>query len=71
MKFEFLNDTGREVSIHPATEKYGVECDMTTIAQAEVRTFHLPEGTYPGMKLWDYGEERGLMILVTPEKYEE
>ncbi len=71
MKFVYFNDTGREVSIHPATKIHGTKCDMTTIKPLEERTFHLPKNTYPWVKMWDYGEERGLSILVSPTKDEE
>ena len=71
MKFVYLNDTGREVSIHPATEILGVKCDMSNIKPFEERTFILPEDTYPWIKMWDYGLEQGLSILVSPEKQNE
>ncbi len=68
MKFVYFNDTGREVGIHPATKEHGVKCDMSTIYPLEERTFILPEKTYPWVKMWDYGNERGLSILVSPHK---
>ncbi|MFD1447947.1 hypothetical protein [Oceanobacillus profundus] len=71
MKFIYCNDTGREVSIHPATESHGVECDMATIKPLEERTFHLPENTYPWVKMWDYGEKHGLSLLVSAPKDED
>lgn len=67
MKFKFFNDTGREVSIHPATEIHGCQCDMGKIKPLETRTFILPDGTYPWLKMWDYGEKVGLSILVSPQ----
>ena len=67
MKFVYYNDTGRVVSIHPATEVHGTKCDMSTIHPLEERTFILPENTYPWVKMWDYGEEHGLSILVSPQ----
>lgn len=67
MKFKFYNDTGREVSIHPATENNGINCDMSVIKPLEERTFFLPEKTYPWVKMWDYGEKKGLSILVSPQ----
>lgn len=70
LKFVYYNDTGREVSIHPATELHGTKCDMSTIQHLEMRTFILPENTYPWVKIWDYGEKRGLSILVSPESEE-
>lgn len=68
MKFIFFNDTGREVGIHPATKEHGTVCDMSTIRPLEERIFILPKSTYPWVKMWDYGEEIGLSILVSPQK---
>ncbi|QUG43055.1 hypothetical protein KD050_07400 [Psychrobacillus sp. INOP01] len=68
MKFIYFNDTGREVSIHPATKEHGTKCEMTIIYPSEERTFYLPENTYPWVKMWDYGERQGLSILVSPQK---
>ncbi|SOC27596.1 hypothetical protein SAMN05880501_12411 [Ureibacillus xyleni] len=68
MKFVYFNDTGREVKIHPATRVHGTECDMSIIEHLESRVFVLPEGTYPWVKMWDFGPERGLSILVSPQK---
>jgi len=67
MKFKYFNDTKRDVSIHPATYEYGCKSDKEVICPLEICTFHLPENTYPWVKMWDYGEE-GLSILVIPEK---
>lgn len=66
MKFVFFNDTGREVGIHPATIDNGCKCELGPIKPLEVRKFILPEGTYPWVKMWDYGE-RGLSLLVSPQ----
>lgn len=68
MKFKFYNDTGRRISIHPATQASGVEWEDGDIQPLEVRTFRLPPGTYPWVKMWDYGEERGLSLLVSAER---
>lgn len=68
MLFKFYNDTGRLISIHPGTEISGVKCEMDNIKQEEVRVFHLPEGTYPWVKMWDYGEKQGLTILVSAQR---
>lgn len=65
MKFVYFNDTDRLVSIHPATQIHGCECDMNAIDPLEERVFLLPEGTYPWVKMWDYGKS-GLQILVSP-----
>jgi hypothetical protein len=70
-KFAYYNDTGRMVSIHPATQIHGCECDMAGIKHGEIREFILPEGTYAWVKMWDYGEKHGLQILVSPHSYEE
>lgn len=66
MKFVFFNDTGREVNIHPATQLHGCVCDMSRVKPLKIREFNLPEGTYPMVKMWDYGDKVGLSILVTP-----
>ncbi|QST02691.1 hypothetical protein IMZ31_19270 (plasmid) [Pontibacillus sp. ALD_SL1] len=68
MKFQYLNDTGRVVSIHPATFSHGTTCDHETIRHNDLATFTLPEGTYPWVKMWDYGEKHGLQIFVSPQK---
>lgn len=64
MKFVFFNDTGREVSLHPATFDQGMKCNKSTIIPLEEREFIFPENTYPWVKLWDYGECGGLQLLV-------
>lgn len=66
MKFKYCNDTGRTIYIHPATFIYGCMGDETPIKPLEERLFLLPKNTYPWVKMWDYGEERGLQILVSP-----
>jgi len=68
MKFKFFNDTGRSVSIHPGTEVSGIKCDLNVISPLEERIFYLPPKTYPWVKMWDYGEKRGLSILVSAQK---
>jgi hypothetical protein len=68
VKVAYFNDTGRDVSIHPATEIHGTKCEMAVIKPLEERVFFLPEGTYPWMKMWDYGENQGLSILISPIK---
>ncbi|MBP1308858.1 hypothetical protein JOD82_001878 [Paenibacillus sp. 1182] len=70
MKFKYINDTNRVVSIHPATFTHGCIADKEKILPKEMCVFNLPEGTYPWVKMWDYGE-RGLSILVSPMKDEE
>lgn len=70
LRFVNYNDTGREISIHSVTESHGTKCDMSIILPLEERTFILPENTYPWVKMWDYGEERGLSILVSPKSRE-
>lgn len=67
MKLKYFNDTGRIISIHPATEASGVKCEMESIKPLEERTFHLPDGSYPWVKMWDNGETRGLTILVSAQ----
>ena len=66
MKFIYFNDTGRMVTVHPATFVYGCKGEEKSIQPLEERVFILPEGTYPHVKMWDYGEEKGLQILVSP-----
>lgn len=67
VKFKFYNDTGRTVSIHPATYSYGCSVDDTPIEAGEERLFLLPDNTYPSIKMWDYGKVHGLQIFVSPE----
>jgi len=66
MKFAFFNDTGREVNVHPATILHGCKCNNDPIHPLEERIFNLPTGTYPWVKMWDYGDKTGLQILVSP-----
>lgn len=66
MKFIYYNDTGRMVKIHPATISHGCTVDTLPIKPLEERVFMLPENTYPWVKMWDYGEKYGLIILVSP-----
>lgn len=63
-KFVFINDTGREVCIHPETIISIYNVDKSPIKPLEKRIFILPEGTYPWVKMLDYGKEIGLSILV-------
>ena len=65
MKFIYFNDTGRRVSIHPATFSHGCIGSTEPIKPWEQRVFELPDGTFPWVKMWDYGEN-GLSILVSP-----
>lgn len=69
MKFSYYNDTGREVGIHTATVEHGVSFEGSgVIKHGEIKVFTLPEGTYPWIKMWEYGGRSGLQILVTAEK---
>lgn len=65
MKFVFLNDTDRIVHVHPACFTHGCSGSKRPIQHLEERTFILPDGTYPSVKLWDYGDDKGLQILIT------
>jgi hypothetical protein len=65
-KFVYYNDTPRIVGIHPATITHGCDVDMSAIQPGELRTFILPEGTYPWVKMWDYAPKGSLQILVSP-----
>lgn len=68
MKFVFFNDTGRIVGIHPATYEHGCITKRESIEPLEERVFTLPKDTYPWVKMWDYGPEIGLSILVSPRQ---
>lgn len=68
MKFKYFNVTGRLISIHPATITSDVKCDTVDNKPLEERTFELSSGTYPWVKMWDYGGARGLSILVSAQK---
>ncbi|MDN3019923.1 hypothetical protein PH210_27660 [Paenibacillus sp. BSR1-1] len=67
MKFIYFNDTGRQVNIHSATFSHGCTGSSEPIKPLEQRVFELPEGTFPWVKMWDYGDI-GLSILVSPMK---
>ncbi|MFC0015219.1 MULTISPECIES: hypothetical protein [Allobacillus] len=66
MKFTYFNDTERKVTIHPGTFIRGCEGSDLPIKPLEERTFILPENTYAYLKMWDYGPELGLQILIIP-----
>ncbi|OIK10064.1 hypothetical protein [Bacillus sp. MUM 13] len=66
MKFVFFHDTGRIVRIHPATFVHGCQGEKAAINPLEERLFLLTQGTYAAIKLWDYGEDIGLQLLVSP-----
>jgi hypothetical protein len=63
MKLQFYNDTGRVVDIHPATLANGCDVDEQPIQPGTIRTFTLPNGSTPWVKLWDYGDQ-GLQIFI-------
>lgn len=67
MRFEYFNDTGKAVSIHPATFSYGCSSNEKPIMPLEERVFILPENTFPWIKMWDY-EEKWLQILIVPKR---
>lgn len=67
MKFKYFNDTKRIITIHPGTFIHGCTGDSKPIKHLEERVFNLPEGTYPSVKMWDYGNQYGLQILVSPQ----
>lgn len=71
MKFQYYNDTKRTIGIHSATYSHGATSDMASIKPGDICTFILPEGTFPWVKMWDYGGESGLQILVSPSKVDE
>lgn len=70
MKFVFFNDTGRDISMHPATFNQGIKCNKSIIVPLEERELILPENTHPHVKMWDYGEDHGLQLLVMARKEE-
>lgn len=70
MKLKYFNDTKQPISIHPATQSHGVQCDMSNIDPLEVRVFQLPDGATPWIKLWDHADY-GLTLLVSYELEEE
>ncbi|MFD2629664.1 DnaA N-terminal domain-containing protein [Oceanobacillus kapialis] len=65
MKFTYFNDTNRPVKIHPATFAHGASSENKPIQPLEERTFSLPKGSSPWVKMWGNGEA-GLTILVSP-----
>ncbi|WP_040977781.1 hypothetical protein [Oceanobacillus jeddahense] len=70
MKFIYYNDTGRRVTVHPATFSHGCIGSREVIKPLEQREFVLPEGTFPWVKMWDYGTS-GLSILISPMQEDE
>ena len=73
IRFDYFNDTKRNVHIHSASVFHGCEIkdDKTDILPEEIATFYLPPNTYPWVKMWDYGQEKGLWLFVSPTKYPE
>lgn len=66
MRFNYYNDTGRIIGIHPATVAHGVGYEgESEIIHGEIKEFELPEGSVPTIKMWDYGGKHGLQILVS------
>lgn len=63
-KFDFVNDTNREMSIHSATVEQGVKCCMIPIPPKGIRTFVLPEGTYPLVTIQDNDQ---IFVMVREE----
>jgi hypothetical protein len=66
VKFVFYNDTGKPVSIHPSTVASGCKCDESDIQPLQERIFELPDGTFPWVKMWDYGF--AMQIFVAPKR---
>ena len=63
MKFEFFNDTGKSISIHPGSVPHNGEA--REIAHLQMVTFEVPDGSTPFVKMWDYSAHgRGLSLLV-------
>lgn len=66
MKFTYLNDTKKDVHIHPATKINLIQCSMEPIKPLEMRVFVTPEGKNIWTKMWDHGEH-GMELLVSVE----
>lgn len=63
-KFMFLNDTKRDVTIHPGVRIHGIRYEGdTVIKHLEVKTFYLPSHYVPLIKMWDYDTNLSIMIL--------
>lgn len=67
-KFEFFNDTKKDVIIHIATESQGIEYDDSNIVPLTTRMFNLPNGTYSSAKLWDHGEFFVLLVRAVKDE---
>ena len=57
MKFKYFTVTKGGILIHPATYENSCKSDKEVIRPLEICTFHLPEGTYCWIKMWDYGDK--------------
>lgn len=68
MKITVYNDTKRTMHVHPATFFHGCKGESAPIEHVEEREFTLPANTEPWVKMWDYGPEKGLQILVSPNE---
>ena len=53
IRFDYFNDTQRNVHIHSASVFHGCEIkdDKTDILPEEIATFYLPPDTYPWVKM--------------------
>lgn len=58
MKFKFFNDTGRIVTIHPATYEHGCNVDNSdAIMPLQERLFILPDVPIPSSNYGTTGQE--------------
>lgn len=62
-RFEFFNDTRREVHLHGGTFANGCSGEQLPIPPQAVRTLRLPPGTYPSVKLWERGSDLTLGVF--------
>lgn len=74
MKLSFLNDTGKKVAIHSASEPYVINGNMRDIQLGETRVFIIPDGESGWIELWGNNKtetECGKMqILVCVDKFD-
>ncbi|MFD2215318.1 hypothetical protein [Metabacillus endolithicus] len=67
MKFKFFNDTGRIVTIHPATYEHGCYVDNRDAIMPLQRTLIYSAKPVPiSSSNYGYGARNGLHLLISP-----
>lgn len=65
MHITYINDTNRNVHVHPATREHGVQFNENVLEPMSLTYFHMPDNVNPFIKLWDHGEHLTLLVSYT------